>query len=68
MHHLPSYSPDLNPDQRLNRSLKRKLSHQPAPRDVEQLHRQTISQLRSCHGQPTLIKSYFQSPTTAYAA
>lgn len=68
VHHLPSYSPDLNPDERLNRSLKSKLAQLPAPRDATQLHRQTVAQLRSCHRQPALIQSYFQSPSTAYAA
>jgi len=52
---LPSYSPELNPDERLNRSLKSKLAQLPAPRDAGQLHRQTPPQLRSCHRQPTLI-------------
>ena len=68
VHHLPSYSPDLNPDERLNRSLKSKLAQLPAPRDAAQLRQQAIGQLRSCHRQPALIQSFFQSPTTSYAA
>ena len=35
VHHLPSYSPELNPDERLNRALKSKLSQLPAPRDAK---------------------------------
>ena len=68
VHHLPSYSPELNPDERLNRALKSKLSQLPAPRDSKQLHRQTLAQLHSCHKQPALIRGYFQSATTSYAA
>jgi transposase len=68
VHHLPSYSPELNPDERLNRSLKSKLAQLPAPRDAAALHRQTLAQLRSCHRQPALVQSYFQSSTTVYAA
>ena len=68
VHHLPSYSPELNPDERLNRSLKSKLAQLPAPRDAAQLRQQAIGQLRSCHRQPALIQSFFQSPTTSYAA
>ena len=68
VHHLPSYSPELNPDERLNRALKSKLSQLPAPRDAKQLHRQTLAQLHSCHKQPALIRGYFQSATTSYAA
>ena len=37
VHHLPSSSPELNPDERLNRSLKSKLSHLPAARDERSL-------------------------------
>ena len=66
--HLPSYSPELDPDERLSRVLKSKLSQLPAPRDATQLHRQTLAQLHSCHKQPALIRSYFQSTTTFYAA
>ena len=68
VHHLPSYSPELNPDERLNRSLKSKLGQLPAARDERSLHRQTLGQLRSCHKQPDLIRGFFKSATTSYAA
>lgn len=68
VHHLPSYSPELNPDEWLNRSLKSKLAALPAPRTEAQLHRQAIAQLRSCHKQPALIARCFSSRSTAYAA
>ena len=68
VHHLPSYSPELNPDERLNRSLKSKLGQLPAAKDERNLHRQTLGQLRSCHRQPDLIRTFFTSSTTSYAA
>lgn len=68
VHHLPSYSPELNPDERLNRSLKSKLGQLPAARDQRNLHRQMLGQLRSCHKQPGLIRTFFTSSTTSYAA
>jgi transposase len=68
VHHLPSYSPELNPDERLNRSLKSKLGQLPAAKDERNLHRQTLAQLRSCHRQPVLIQAFFTSSTTSYAA
>lgn len=68
VHHLPSYSPELNPDERLNRSLKSKLGQLPAAKDERALHRQTLSQMRSCHHQPGLIRSFFTSTATSYAA
>ena len=68
VHHLPSYSPELNPDERLNRSLKSKLGQLPAAKDERSLHRQTLGQLRSCHRQPELIRSFFTATVTRYAA
>lgn len=68
VHHLPSYSPELNPDERLHRALKSKLSQLPAARDARRLHEQTLAQLRSCHKQPDIIRACFQSSTTSYAA
>lgn len=68
VHHLPSYSPELNPDERLNRSLKSKLGQLPAARDERSLHRQTLGRLRSCHKQPGLIRGFFTSTSTRYAA
>ena len=68
VHHLPSYSPELNLDERLNCSLKSKLGQLPAAKDERTLHRQTLGQLRSCHRQPDLIKTFFTSSTTSYAA
>jgi hypothetical protein len=43
VYHLPSYSPELNPDGRLNRSLKSTLSHLPSAKEERSLqknHRQ----------------------------
>lgn len=68
VHHLPSYSPELNPDERLNRSLKSKLGQLPAAKDERMLHRQTVGQWRSCHRQPELIRSFFTANVTRYAA
>ena len=68
VYHLPSYSPELNPEERLKRALKSKLTHPPSPRDERQLHRQTVAQLRSCHKQPALIQGCFQSDATRYTA
>ena len=68
VHHLPSYSPELNPDERLNRSLKSKLGHLPAARDERSLQRQIIGRLRSCQKQPEHVRSFFTSTSTKYAA
>ncbi len=68
VHHLPSYSPDLNPDERLNRSLKSKLSHLPAAKDQRTLQKQIIGTLRSSQKKPEHVRSFFTSSSTRYAA
>jgi hypothetical protein len=52
----------------LNRSLKSELRQLPAARDERSLHRQTLGQLRFCHRQPELIRSFFTAAVTRYAA
>jgi transposase len=68
VYHLPSYSPELNPDEHLNRALKSKLSHLPAARDERSLQKQIIGRLRSCQRQPSNIRFFFTSSYTQYAA
>jgi transposase len=68
VHYLPSYSPELNPDERLNRSLKSTLSHLPAAKDERSLQKQIISKLRSCQKKPARIRCFFNSSSTLYAA
>lgn len=67
-HHLPSFSPERNPAERLHRAWKSKLSPRPAPREAKQLHRPTLAHRPSCHKPPVLIRSSFQSTTTSSAA
>jgi len=68
VHHLPSYSPELNPDERLNRSLKSKLGQLPAARSPSELQKQIVGQMRSCQRQPEQVRSFFNSDSTRYAA
>jgi len=68
VHHLPSYSPELNPDERLNRSLKSRLGQLPAARSERELQKQIIGQMRSCQRQPDQVRAFFTSHSTRYAA
>jgi transposase len=68
VHHLPSYSPELNPDERLNRALKSKLGVLPAARSERELQKQIIGQMRSCQRQPEQVRAFFKSALTQYAA
>ncbi|MBK8092794.1 MAG: transposase [Verrucomicrobiaceae bacterium] len=68
VHHLPSYSPELNPDERLNRALKSKLGVLPAARVSGRLQKQIIGQMRSCQRLPEQVRAFFKSASTQYAA
>lgn len=68
VHHLPSYSPELNPDERLNRSLKSTLSHLPPAKNERSLQKQIIGRLLSCQKKPERIRSFFTSSSIQYAA
>jgi transposase len=65
---LPSYSPELNPDEYLNRDLKFNVHKGRPARTKLQLKRKTISHLRKLQKLPKRIMKYFKDPNIAYAA
>ncbi len=65
---LPSYSPELNPDEYLNRDLKLNVHKGIPARTKSQLKRKTIGHLRKLQKLPKRIMKYFEDPNIAYAA
>ncbi len=65
---LPSYSPELNPDEYLNADLKARLSAAEPVRDAAHLKRKVLSHLHSIQKQPARIRSYFKAERIKYAA
>ena len=65
---LPSYSPELNPDEYLNRDLKLNVHKGIPARTKSQLKRKTIGHLRKLQKLPKRIMKYFKNPHIAYAA
>lgn len=65
---LPSYSPELNPDEYLNRDLKLNVHKDKPARTKSQLKRKTIGHLRKLQKLPKRIMKYFKDPNIAYAA
>jgi len=65
---LPSYSPELNPDEYLNRDLKLSVHNGKAPRTKKELKLKTIGHLRKLQKLPKRILKYFKDPNIAYAA
>jgi len=66
--YLPSYSPDLNPDEYLNNDLKSGVSKRPDTRRKGQLELTARSHMRSIQRQPGKIRNFFKAPSIQYAA
>ena len=65
---LPSYSPELNPDEYLNCDLKAGVHFKTPARTKEQLKNKAISHLRKIQMSPGRVRKYFKHPKIAYAA
>ena len=66
--YLPSYSPELNPDELLNQDVKSNALGRRRPRDQDEMIGDVRSYLRSTQRQPNAVKSYFHEDNVAYAA
>ncbi len=65
---LPSYSPELNPDEYLNCDLKAGVHSGVPARTKEELKHKAISHLRKIQKLPDRIRKYFKHPKISYAA
>ena len=68
LHYLPSYSPDLNPDEGINADLKQALPRREPARSKEQLRRAADRHMRSLSRRPQRIRAIFRHPQFRYAA
>ena len=66
--YLPSYSPELNPDERLNADLKYALGSRVQVRTKDKLKAATQNHMAMLAANPQRVKSYFQDPRVKYAA
>jgi transposase len=66
--YLPSYSPELNPDELLNADLKRRVTKAAPARNKIALTRTAIGALRSVQKQPEQVEKYFGQKDVCYAA
>jgi len=68
MFFLPSYSPDLNPDEHLNGHLKDGVGRRPDARKKGRLKQTALSVMRSIQKQPERVRQYFEADAIRYAA
>jgi len=65
---LPSYSPELNPDERLNADLKHQITTVAPARTRKKLLEVTTSHMRLIEQSAQRVKNYFGDPNIRYAA
>ena len=66
--YLPSYSPELNPDERLNADLKQAIGSKVPVRTKAKLQAAAYDHMMFIEANPDRVKSYFQDPRVQYAA
>jgi transposase len=66
--YLPSYSPDLNPDEKLNQDVKSNAVGRRRPHTQEEMVHNVRSYLYSRQKSPQIVKQYFQAESVRYAA
>ena len=65
---LPSYSPELNPDERLNADLKHAIGTMVPVRTKAKLQAAANQHMAFIEANPERVRSYFQDPRVKYAA
>lgn len=66
--YLPSYSPELNPDERLNADLKHAITTSVPRRTRQGLLKKTQEHMAMVKSSPERVKTYFKDEHVAYAA
>ncbi len=66
--HLPSYSPELNPDEYLNQDVKSNAVGRCRPQTQDEMVQGIRAYLRSRQRQPHLVRKYFEAKSVSYAA
>lgn len=66
--YLPSYSPHLNPEERLNADLKQEMGKRVPVRTKDKLRAAANDHMLLIEKSPERVKAYFQDPRVKYAA
>ena len=66
--YLPSYSPELNPEERLNADLKHAIGSKVQARTKAKLRAAATEHMQTLEKSPERVKKYFQDPRVKYAA
>ena len=66
--YLPSYSPELNPDERLNGDLKQAIETRAPCRTNDKLRNAATEHMTAMEKNPDRVKAFFKDPIIKYAA
>jgi transposase len=66
LYYIPAYAPELNPDELLNRDLKKNVHAKKAPRCFDQLKASVLSFMKMLQRTPGRVAKYFSSKKLAY--
>lgn len=66
--YLPSYSPELNPEERLNANLKQAMGTKVPVRTKEKLRAAAKDHMTMLENNPERVAAFFQDPNVKYAA
>jgi len=66
--YLPSYSPELNPEERLNADLKQAMGKKVPVRTKAKLREAASEHMKMIEQSPERVKSFFRDPKVKYAA
>jgi len=66
--YLPSYSPELNPEERLNADLKHVIRRKVPARTKAKLRAATEEHMTVIGNEPARVKAYFRDSHVKYAA
>jgi transposase len=66
--YLPSYSPELNPEERLNADLKRAIATKVPARTKAKLRDSAVAHMEQLEKSPERVKKFFHDPKVKYAA
>ena len=66
--YLPSYSPELNPDEYLNRDVKASLAEKKRPRTAKALKADVVAHLSARKNEPESVRRLFHKKEVRYAA
>jgi transposase len=65
---LPPYSPELNPDEYVWNELKNHALGKMSHNTLQQMKKAALGHMRYIQKSPSLVKSFFQAPSTVYAS